>query len=507
MQTQLILQGLALSVGLYWVGWVFYAKWLHPLARFPGPPLAAISRLWIVMHVARGHAESEQRRLHMRYGPVIRIAPNELAVSDPAAIKRIYGIKSGFTKTDFYLPFRSPFARYPDHFTATDEKSHASRRKIVNHIYSMTSILQAEKYVDLCTEVLLKRFGEMADQQAAVDLFQWARMYAYDVIGEFYFEKMFGFLESQRDHLGYLSSTDALIPVMTLSAVMPKYVRPLFMLCGLLSSRMRASLGAFRSLTTATDAAVEDRLESKEVDVVSQRPDVLTKVFTIYQKEGQRVDFDIDDVKLEAYGAFFAGSDTTAIALTGILYHVLRSDSVLEALRREVDRATQDGELGVPYISYDEAVKLPYLNACVKEGMRIHPSVGLTLPRNVPDPGCEVAGYWIPGKTRIGVNPAVVHLDRSVFGEDALTYRPERWLSPGAHEMIQYIIQFGAGSRTCMGKHISLCEIFKVIPELVRSFDLDLECPDGDLETTAYWFYKPTEVKIRVRRRKTGKVE
>lgn len=68
MQNQLIAQGLALSVGLYIVGWIFYAKWLHPLARFPGPPLAAVSRLWIVMHVARGHAESEQRKLHMRYG-------------------------------------------------------------------------------------------------------------------------------------------------------------------------------------------------------------------------------------------------------------------------------------------------------------------------------------------------------------------------------------------------------------------------------------------------------
>ncbi|KAI9039408.1 cytochrome P450 [Aspergillus affinis] len=458
MQTQTLLQGLALSVGLYWVGWIFYARWLHPLAKFPGPPLAAVSRLWIVMMVARGRAENEQRQLHRKY--------------------------------------------------ATDEEMHARRRRIVNHVYSMSSVIQAEKYMNACTDLLVERFSEVADQDSTVDLHKWARMYAYDVIGELYFGKMFGFLGARRDHLGYLSSTDALIPVMTLSAVMPTYVRPFFMLGGLLFSRMRASLVALKSLTKAADATVEDRLaESKEVGNVSQRPDVLNKVLKIYCQEGQRVDFDMDDVKMEVFGAFFAGSDTTAIALTGVLYHMLRHNSVLETVRQEIDRATENGELSLPRISYDEAVKLPYLSACVKEAMRIHPSVGLTLPRNVPDHGCEIAGHWIPGKARIGVNPAVVHLDRTVFGEDALTYRPERWLGPGADEMSRYMIQFGAGSRTCMGKHISLCEIYKVVPELIRSYDLELELATENLATTAYWFYKPAEVKIRVRRRKNGKMD
>ncbi|KAH8433938.1 cytochrome P450 [Aspergillus melleus] len=372
----------------------------------------------------------------------------------------------------------------------------------------MGSVKQAEKHMDTCTDLLVKRFGEVADQQATVDLYKWSRMYAYDVIGELYFGKMFGFLESQSDHLGYLSSTDALIPVMTLSAVMPTYIRPFFMLSGLFFPRMRASLNALKNLTKAADAAVEDRLrQSEEVDNVSKRHDVLSKVLKIHREEGQRIDFDIDDVKLEAYGAFFAGSDTTSIALTGVLYHILRNDSVLDVLRREIDRATNNGELGFPRVSYDEAVKLPYLGACVKEAMRIHPSVGLTLPRNVPEHGCEIAGHWIPGKTRIGVNPAVVHLDRTVFGDDALWYRPERWLGSGADEMSRYIIQFGAGSRTCMGKHVSLCEIYKVIPELIRSYDMELDLENEEIETTAYWLYKPVKVKIKVRRRKKGKME
>lgn len=101
-----------------------------------------------------------------------------------------------------------------------------------------------------------------------------------------------------------MASTDALIPVMTLSAVMPTYMRPFFMFGGLLFSKMRESLGAFNSLTKATDVAVDDRLlESEEIGSLSKRPDVLTKVLNVYRKEGKRVDFDINDVKLEAYGA------------------------------------------------------------------------------------------------------------------------------------------------------------------------------------------------------------
>lgn len=73
---------------------------------------------------------------------------------------------------------------------------------------------------------------------------------------------------------------------------------------GLLFSKMRESLGAFNSLTKATDVAVDDRLlESEEIGSLSKRPDVLTKVLNVYRKEGKRVDFDINDVKLEAYGA------------------------------------------------------------------------------------------------------------------------------------------------------------------------------------------------------------
>jgi hypothetical protein len=107
-----------------------------------------------------------------------------------------------------------------------------------------------------------------------------------------------------------------------------------------------------------------------------------------------------------------AGSDTTAAAITSILYHLLRTPAAYAKLTGEIDEADNSGMLS-PRLQYPEAVGLPYLIACCKEGMRLHPSVGVTLPRHIPKGGCVIAGGWFPEGTRVGVNAAVVQRDKN----------------------------------------------------------------------------------------------
>jgi cytochrome P450 len=135
-----------------------------------------------------------------------------------------------------------------------------------------------------------------------------------------------------------------------------------------------------------------------------------------------------------------AGSDTTAAAITSILYHLMRNPSTYEKLNSEIEEAAASGFLS-PIVQYNEAVGLPYLSACCKEGMRLHPSVGLTLPRHVPKGGCLVAGHWFAEGTRVGVNAAVVQRDSSIFGYDADEFVPERWFRKGAARMERYMFQ------------------------------------------------------------------
>jgi cytochrome P450 len=128
---------------------------------------------------------------------------------------------------------------------------------------------------------------------------------------------------------------------------------------------------------------------------------------------------------------------------------------VYTKLTAEIDAAVASNQLSTPHIAYNEAIKLPYLAACIKEGIRMHPITGVSFPRHAPPSGCMVGGYYIPGNARIGVNPAVIHFDKTVFGEDADHFRPERWVEGNASYMDRHIMQFGMGSRTCLGKNVS----------------------------------------------------
>jgi cytochrome P450 len=149
----------------------------------------------------------------------------------------------------------------------------------------------------------------------------------------------------------------------------------------------------------------------------------------------------------------FAGSDTTAIAMRSIFYHLMKSPEIYTELIKEIDDATASGQLSSPP-TFREASELPFFCATIKEAMRLHPSVGLTMPRITPAGGLEVAGTHIPAGYSIGMNAAVVGYNEEVYGPDAHTFQPKRWLGENAAAMNKHNLIFGAGTRTCIGKNV-----------------------------------------------------
>ena len=132
----------------------------------------------------------------------------------------------------------------------------------------------------------------------------------------------------------------------------------------------------------------------------------------------------------------------------------MRNPATYKKLNAEIDTAVADGMLSI-LVAYAEAVKLPYLKACINEGMRLHPSVGLTMPRFVPAGGATISGFYFPKGYRVGMSGAVVQYDKDVFGQDAESFNPSRWIDGDSLRMDKTMIQFGAGSRTCIGKNVS----------------------------------------------------
>lgn len=90
-----------------------------------------------------------------------------------------------------------------------------------------------------------------------------------------------------------------------------------------------------------------------------------------------------------------AGSDTTAISLNSALYHLYTQADVLKRLREEIDGKVNDGTLSDP-VTFEEAQKMPYLQAVISEALRVHPAVGVPLVRIVPAGGARIEGHFFP---------------------------------------------------------------------------------------------------------------
>lgn len=212
-------------------------------------------------------------------------------------------------------------AKYPDHFSNVDEKLHASRRKIVNNVYSMSSVLESEEYLDHCSELFMQRMGENADQGAVFDFGEWLQMYtlsittttysqtnfaeryAFDVIGELYFGRMFGFMQDRHDYGSYIESLDQLLPPMVVSAVSATYVRPLIFPAALLFSKTRKAIASLKNINQAARTCVAKRRSEMASGDAVIRNDILNKLFAIHNEKGEKYDFQIPDIEQEAYVA------------------------------------------------------------------------------------------------------------------------------------------------------------------------------------------------------------
>ncbi|KAF5230027.1 hypothetical protein FANTH_14008 [Fusarium anthophilum] len=122
-----------------------------------------------------------------------------------------------------------------------------------------------------------------------------------------------------------------------------------------------------------------------------------------------------------------AGSDTTAISLSAILYYLVKYPRCMIKLREEVDSFTAKGELSY-HITYKQSLQMPYLQAIIKEALRLYPATGLPLERVVPKGGATISGCIFPEGSVVGINIWVAHRDIEVFGHDADEFSPERWL-------------------------------------------------------------------------------
>lgn len=150
------------------------------------------------------------------------------------------------------------------------------------------------------------------------------------------------------------------------------------------------------------------------------------------------------------------------------LLAIISNPLVYTRLVHEIDDGIRRGQISSPILD-EEARQLPYLQACIKEGLRRFPQITQLRERMVPPEGDTYNGIHIPGGTFIGLNAWGLQLNH-VFGDDPEVFRPDRWLIDDeaiVKEMMrtQELI-FGYGTTKCLGIPIALMSLNKIFVEV-----------------------------------------
>jgi cytochrome P450 len=352
------------------------------------------------------------------------------SIDAPDAVNTIYAISSKMPKSDWYEGWKHPS---PDRWTLfpdRDIRRHAETRKRFQGLYSMSSLVSYESYVNECTGILQKRLSEFAEHSSTIDMTHWFQCYAFDVIGNITYSKRFGFLDRGDDVDGIIKALHGSMIYSTLIGIFPalhKYIYPVMNKLSIGGAAGRTYLMNFVGERVQQRKAERGQYADKSVSLDENAPqDFLEKLMVQNEDNPQKVT--AYHIFMMGLSNIIAGADTTAISLSAVLYYLVRYPDTMQKLRNEVEQYVADGRADKEHLTFKQSQEMPYLQAVIKEALRLHSATGLPLWRVVTEGGLEVDGHFFPPGAVVGLNTWVAHYNEDVFGPDAKQFRPERWI-------------------------------------------------------------------------------
>jgi cytochrome P450 len=344
------------------------------------------------------------------------------------------------------------------------EEKHTAVRRVAGRAFTTGELLDYEKFIDETASQLISIMRNRRCLNATL----WFQCFATEVVNRVAFTDKMGFLDQGGDVEGLIAVAEQRFDYWNKWAALPGLE---WLLAKSPIAQLRRRPDSVLALVSRKKIMSRGK-EKREQSMKEGSMDLLQKLLDGQAKHPGRLSD--DDILGVVMSIMSAGADTTATTFVAILFHLMKYPKVLAKLRAEVDQGVTGGSISNPP-SWKEVYQLPYLEAVVKETMRYWPPFAFGIDRIVPDPGAMIAGTMIPPGAEIGAQVESVHRDYSVYGSDADEYRPERWIeaSEGQHALMEKsFLGFSTGKRVCLGMHIAIMELKKVIPLILMNFDV-----------------------------------
>ncbi|KAI1381952.1 cytochrome P450 family protein [Hypoxylon crocopeplum] len=476
-----------------------FVQWRR-LRHIPGPPAAGWSKIWLLRHVVSGRLCTKLEETCNEYGPLVRVGPDWVVCGDSVEIRRIWGLRSGYYRTDWYRATRLN----PDEenvLTIVDNKAHHQLRSRLQPAYAGKGMDDREPIVDAQVSNLIalieRKYISTEKVTRPCDLARTMQYLTQDTITAVGFGKALGYLDADKDIYGVIEACEApLLPVHILAFVpiLQKIVSSFLFRPLLPKPTDEGGVGPFLGVIKKF---VDERYGGgQEEKTKIRRKDILQSF----------VDSDLrrSQVESEALVTLFGGTDTTATGLRNTIFFLTANPAAYRALQAEIDSATTTTATR-PVIADDHAASLPYLGACIREGLRLWPpSMGVMGKQSDGDD--VLCGLRVPAKTKVGWAALAVMKDRRVFGENADVFEPRRWIDADAAQLREmeavYGLVFATGTRwECLGKKLAYVELRKVIFELFRRYDFAMVTPMEPFQWVNHGLTAQHNMRIRITKR------
>ncbi|KAF4961547.1 hypothetical protein FGADI_171 [Fusarium gaditjirri] len=414
-----------------------------PLASLPGPRLGLFTPWQLRYHELRGKRTQYVHRMHQKYGNTVRVAPNEVVFSSLDAMKEIYLSKgSGFDKTSFYNLFSQFGLRTM--FSTLQKGPHSQRRRIIADRYANTNVnREASLYgIQERSQNFIARCKNAPKQN--LDVYMFLHCYAFDCVTHHLFHP------HGSESILQASDEETLHEAVFDNSLVRRLLNYYHPTLGSFAGKL-GLFGKSRGIPRATELVLNGVKTGGVAD------------FTLVSRmQEEKFGMGTFDIASECMDHMLAGIETTGDALCFLMWQISQPGYtfIQEHLRDEF-RAKPD-------VSSDQ---LEYLEAVVKEGLRVFPSIPMSLPRCVPEGGATVDGHWLPGGTIVSCQPYSMHrMDEEVFPRPD-SFEPQRWLEEkGSAERNRLFFAFSNGGRACIGRHLAIVEMKTLLRDIYSQY-------------------------------------